>query len=48
MRCSKKTEYFQDVVRIAAKYYGLPEEIVFVADNPDDGSIFLSDQKVFE
>jgi len=48
MRCSKKTETFEDVIRIAAKYFGLPPNIVFIADRPANGCIFLNEQKVFE
>lgn len=48
MRCSKKTETFNDVIKIASKYFGLPENIVFIADMPINGCIFLNNQKVFE
>ena len=48
MRCSDKTETFSHVIQIASNYFGLPADIVFIADKPNNGCIFLNEQKVFE
>jgi len=47
MRCSTQTEKFSDVIEIAARYFGLPKDIVFLSDCEDGGCIFLNEQDVF-
>lgn len=48
MRCSHHTRTFRDVVKLAARYYGLPENMVFLSDQADGGCIYLNDMEVFK
>ena len=48
MRCSKQTETFNDVIEIAARYFGYEPKVVFMADKPEKGCIYLGEQKVFD
>lgn len=41
MRCSTKTETFNDVIEIAARYFGFEPDMVFLADKPENGCIYL-------
>ena len=47
MRCSEHTRTFRDVIKIAARYYGLPDNMVFLSDLEDGGCIYLNDMEVF-
>jgi len=48
MRCATHTKTFGDVIKIAKEQFGLEKEIVFIADKPNKGVIFMNEQNVFE
>ena len=48
MRCSSKTETFDQVIQIAASYFGYSSDLVFLSDQPEKGCIYLGQQRVFD
>ena len=36
------------MAKIAAKYFGLPADVVFFADHRENGCIYLNEQRVFD
>lgn len=47
-RCSKQTEYFADVIELAARQLGYDPDVVFLSDKPEGGCIYLKEQRVFD
>ena len=41
MRCSTHTKTFKDVIKIASRYFGYDEHVVFLQDKPVKGCIYL-------
>ena len=48
MRCSQQTETFDQVIQIAARYFGFEPQVVFLSDKPEKGCIYLGEQRVFD
>lgn len=46
MHYSPETETIGDVQRMAAAYFGLPQELVFLMDKEEKGAIFMHELSI--
>ena len=48
MQLSKETDTFYKIQKQASKYFGMPENTIFLADKEVEGAIYMKDMKVKE